>query len=580
MLDCSTKGLASPSFTFKTSISLALESSSLSKASLGLATSSSSLGQRSSEGSESPKAMDYLKTADADHDSLSSFNSATSATSNPIQSPRTSRQLSKTQSHASTKRMLNQVHSKLSDPLLVSPSSSLLTASPATDHKSPKPKFSVGHFVEGLLKPKRKPQHTSVYPEGDAHNMPPPDTSPLASPVMDDGQFTMSTVFHIYYSHAKNAQVYKSVLISQDSTANEVVKQAMERYGMKFMDPSEFTLFEVIGRWESIANPNMRSLESCLGILGDSPTSSPARSLALGANTKISTNNGSSNSTQNKTAPAMEEFVVCYTRELQPGEQPYTIQCYHLVPDGYTRRFELRSKKSENNNQEKNDTSLPPTTPIFGATAHRKGASRRNKLHTLGDSFEYPEAPSGEGSTHQGGLMSPGKLLPSSVPDLTLLDCSSPDSGVELQKDSRVSTKSSITSEQSDNGQTTASHSCGLYPIPNSCPFLLNLSATRPGKDLLAYQLLGDRLVLIGSSTDSTSSDQAATSPHTRDDQIELTVPEACSGKLLCSITREAVPDADRPTSRCLLAPGDTSEPHSVLLNSLYLNTNITITHQ
>ena len=561
LLDCSTKGLASPSFSFKTSISLALESSSLSKASLAASSSSLCHVHGSSEGSESPKAMDFLKIADTDHDhdSVSSFNSSISGTSNPTQSPLTSQHLMKPLSQAAPKKTL---HSKFSEPLLASSSSSSLPPQAMTpDHKTPRPKFSVGQFVEGLLKPKRKLQPTSIYPEGEANSLPSQVVSPLTSPpAIDEGGFTMSTVFHIYYSQAKNAQVYKSVLVSQNSTAGDVVKQAMERYGMKFMDAGEFTLFEVIGRWESIANPNLRSLESVLGISGDSPTSSPARSLALGANTKIAPGTSSSG-TQTKTAPAMEEFVVCYTRELQSEEQPYILQCYHLVPEGHTRRFELRSKRSENDNQAKN-APLPPATPVFGGTAHRKGNSRSNKPRTFEDSFEFPQAPSAEGATQGAGLMSPaGKLLPSSVPDLSLLDCSSPDSGVELQKDSRVSTKSSITSEQSDNGHATANLSCDLYPIPNSCPFLLNLNPTGSGKEQLAYRLLGNRLALMSLS------DTAITAPQTRDDRIELDVPEASHGKVLCCITRELVPGAVRQTSRCLLEPGDSPELHRILLN-------------
>lgn len=565
LLDCSTKGLASPSYTFKTS--LPLDGSSLSKTSLG--ESNTSIVRVSSEGSESPKGTleRYKVQADLDHDSICSQGSSFSSTSNLTQSPLTRKKLHKTQSHTNQRKILSQTHSKLSDPMLVGSFSQPTPTSVSPEHRMPKQKFSVGQFMEGVaksLKSKRKPRPTSIYPEEDTIKVPSPHMSPLNSPTPNDSQFAISTVFHIYYSHAKNAQVYKSVLVSERSTAYEIVKQAMERYGMKFMDPSDFTLYEVIGRWESVADPNLINLESCLGIVGDSPTSSPARNLPLGPNTKIADGSSSNSGVQGKAPPAMEEFNVCYIRKLSSDEQPYAIQLFHLVPDGYTRRFELRSKDSDSTDQGKNGSFLPPTTPVFGATSHRKGVGRQNKLQTTKDSFDFPPQVA-EGR----GLVSPSnKVLPSSVPDLSLLDCSSPDSGVECLKGSRVSTKSSIASEQSDAGALNF----GAYPIPTSCPFLLNLGS---GKELLIYRILGDRLVIASSSSDSSSSDSVSSGTLSREDKLELAVPDVSGGKILCTISRELIAGTMKPRSRCLCEPGDTLEACPVSLNGQLLQSPV-----
>ena len=564
ILDCSTKGLASPSYTFKTSVPL---DGIINKT--PLVVSSTSLVRASSEGSESPKIVDHCKVQnEADHDSLCSYGSSLSGTSNPTQSPLTRQKLHKTVSYSQQqKRTLNQVHSKLSDPSLTGSFSQPTPPSLSPDQRAPsKQKSSVGQFMEGVaksLRSKRKPRPTSIYPEADASKIPSSHTSPLNSPAPcnNDVHFPMSTVFHIYYSQAKNAQVYKSVLVSEQCTVYDVVKQAMERYGMKFMDPRDYILYEVIGRWESVADPNMINLESCLGILGDSPTSSPARNLPLGHNTKIA--DGSSAPTQGKAPPAMEEFNVCYTRELGNDEQPYTMQLFHLVPEGYTRRFELRSRSSAGPGKTKKDSMLPPTTPVFGGTSHRRGESRRNKIQ-LETSFEFPQT---LGTGGESGLVSPSnKVLPSSVPDLSLLDCSSPDSGVEFLKSSRVSTKSSVASEQSD---AAAGTSFGAYPVPNSCPFLLNLGS---GKDLLVYRLLGDRLILASTSLDSSSTESVSSgTQQSREDKLELAMPEVGGGKVLCSITRELIAGTMKPRFRCICDPGDVAELCPVFVNGQQL---------
>ena len=563
ILDCSTKGLASPSYTFKTSIPL---DGTVTKVPLVL--SNTNLAQAPSEGSESPRVVEHCKLQnEADRDSLCSYGSSLSGTSNPTQSPLTRKKLHKTYSHTpQPKKTLNQVHSKLSDPSL-SGSFSQPTPPPSLSPDQrplPKHKFStgaVGQFMEGVarsLKSKRKHRPASIYPEADSTKIPSSHTSPLNSPAPSnsDVHFPMSTVFHIYYSQAKNAQVYKSVLVSEQCTVFDVVKQAMERYGMKFMDPNDYMLYEVIGRWESVADPNTFNLESCLGILGDSPTSSPARSLPLGPNTKIA--DGSSAPTQGKAPPAMEEFNVCYTRELANDEQPYIMQLFHIVPSGYTRRFELRSRRSAGPGQTKKDSILPPTTPVFGGTSHRRGESRRNKIQ-LESSFEFPQT-LGAGES---GLVSPSnKVFPSSVPDLSLLDCSSPDSGVEFLKNSRVSTKAS---EQSETG---APASFGAYPVPNSCPFLLNLGTA---KELLVYRLLGDRLVVASTSQDSSSTESVNSETQSREDKLELAMPEIGGGKVLCSITRELMTGTMKPRSRCICDPGDVAELCPVFVNGQQL---------
>ena len=124
---------------------------------------------------------------------------------------------------------------------------------------------------------------------------------------------------HIYYKNSSNEQYCKGVLVSEKSLAREVITQALERCDLKFCDPRHFGLHEVIGKWEEV------------GPDGNEKVLSPQR-----PHPKL----------KSSSKQVIEEFLICFDRELQSTECPYNSQFYFEPSNGYSRRFELRKKEN------------------------------------------------------------------------------------------------------------------------------------------------------------------------------------------------------------------------------------------
>ena len=127
----------------------------------------------------------------------------------------------------------------------------------------------------------------------------------MCSPLPLDRRITLSTVMHIYFKDSRDNQVYKSVLVSEKSTTKEVVRHALERYNMKFHDPDDFSLFEIIGRWLEVSPSKL----SCNVIKANSSDSNLLSSPPI--------------LLQPRKKSSVEEFSVCYEREMAPNEFPY-----------------------------------------------------------------------------------------------------------------------------------------------------------------------------------------------------------------------------------------------------------------
>ena len=500
-LDYSTKGLSSPSFMLKTSSSFSVQTVSTPKhtpnhisiSSLA-ASSQSSLGHTSSDGSESPQVVDNENLYNASFSSTMSVPVYNSFTHPPRAQHRP---INKTHSQAATsihhsKQSFTKslTHSHNSDPMLRVPDSPgpLNSSSPSqTPEMSRKvlKKSRVSNLMDNIarsLKSKSKTRPTTIYPEEYKHKLNEPlQQSPLLESPVADRRFSMPTVFHVYFSHAKNAQVYKSILISEHSTTLEVVKLALERYGMKFVNPHEYSLHEVVGKWEAIAPGD------------DNPLQLPPNEQDLG--------------TKTKSPPIMEEFVTYYTREIAEKEKPYAVQTYSTMPDGYHRRFELRGKEDTVNG----DKPSVPSTPLFGSTMHR-GRSDTGESRE----FPFPSVSEETGDTEQDV---PVVQYRHSLPDV--LDCSSPDSGLE--------TKSSCTSDQSD------SQSWSLYPVLSTGAFLLNLQLSVIEKEFLVYRIVSDTLVLMAGTPPQKNN---PTPSNIVQQEVELNIPDG-DGSVVCSITKE-----------------------------------------
>ena len=441
-----------------------------------------------------------------DQDSLYSFSSTSSIpsystnhnVSNDSRSPRLftkghSRSKSHSKFQQAQKLAFENSYHKTSDPVLsVSPGPPQLHT-PEMSRKGGigggKSRSKVGNFIARTLKSKKKIRPPSIYPEGSPNVVPDPRKSALVSPKLAQKCFAMPTVFHIYYSKAKNMQLYKSVLVLERSNARDVIKQALERYGMKFNSPDSFHLYEVIGRWVEVSTDFEPALERSVQILNTKEEEQP-----------------------NKPARAFEEFVECYVRKLRYNEKPYEVQFFHEPQTGYTRRFELRSVASEEEGSLTDGTShdqFVPTTPLFGSTAHTFN-ERRSRSKSQ-DTFEF----SAEEETYQ---ETTGNKIATGRGDLSLshslVDCSSPDS-VDILTPS---------APQPFGG-------CSSFPSPfSSSVFLLNLLLVPSNRDLLMYSLLYEQFVLKSRDFAHQQKDGQA---HAFLDMLD-TPPES----VLCSITR------------------------------------------
>ena len=414
-LDCSSKGLAPPKFIFRTPLSA---SPKLQARKFTSYVKPAYAGSSESGDSPSPMRMQSkLPYMDTDQNSVNSFGSANSLTSNKS----TKSKSTPTLTLKSKKRPLMQTLSNQES--YVTPNSSP-TQSPQlqSSRKASRPKSVMTNFITRSLRVRRKSKPALV----PAEEAPPSpilqdedsDTGSIpnmVSPQPIERRFNLSAVMHIYFTAAKRPQVYKSVLVSESATANEVIAQALERYSMKFNNPDHYSLYEVIGRWQDVT----RTLPSQMSFHTEANNSMATNV----TNTMPSFPLNTSPLVQRRTS--VEEFVVCYSRELAANESPYSAQIYLTTQDGYTRRFELREKddkpRSNATHSESNapgtatgsagsglkEAAVKPTKEptsefsedgIFGHTANRRRARRNRIVQQQQQPIDTVDLPAASGS--------------------------------------------------------------------------------------------------------------------------------------------------------------------------------------
>lgn len=432
-LECSTKGLASPKFLFRPPVDPLTADGSPSHrmrtsgftsyvgalaphSTPDIAIAPSSL-PISNQSPHLPTQLDrnHWLSTDGEQNSLYSVDSYNSLTNTGSHSAlHRMKHMSKSvtaleqkpKSSPQEKRLTHIMLSDSSDPNCSPTSTMQYLQPPNTPSRQPKmtrAKNSVGNFftrslrTQKKLKPKEK--KSSLYGETTTGSnsslqlsaMPPEERdataklSQLASPLLTERRITMSTVMHVHYRNEKDAFIYKSLLVPQNAKAREVVLEALKRFELTVVDPRDFSLFEVVGRWQDVS----QSVEN---------ESRLRPGLSLG----------------NISAPkpvitSIEEFIVCYSREIGPNECPYNLKFYYAMQEGYTRRFELREQKHrmpprhmsrsyqalDMKDTTTNELSVDNTlkrlswanaevfckdgSPLFGATSQR---SRRAKRYT------------------------------------------------------------------------------------------------------------------------------------------------------------------------------------------------------
>lgn len=522
-LDCSSKGIAAPKFVFKTSLTdQAATKDQDSHQTNGFTSYVGTLAvHSSSESCNSSRRHSKIADGELDRTSMNSYGSAASLSSSKSNKSKSTSSLNLKSKKPLTHTFSNQeTQSSLSNH--ANQRHTHHGAASPSNRRQSRPKSVMSNFITRSLRVRKKtkpvaspgptPDGTPTLTDSDTTLLPDDDdmVSTLVSPLPVERKFTLSAVMHIYFTEARLAQVYKSVLVSEKATTREVIAQALERYNMKFRDPNNFVLYEVIGKWQDVTSvlpANMSfQVNNPSGISG-ATTSLPG----LGFHTASPNFNRRT---------SVEEFVECYTRELSPEEHPYSAQFFLTTQEGFSRRFELRSKsKPDNNDPEKGSTeflhdklstasdpasvvsgvlrrqamSFDDTIAndsqmcIFGQTAHRRRA-KRNRLvqysadasddlaSTLDTAILSPvdsscplgkQSEDGERGENRQKIFEIGNreehdnpelrilgqeqeipitVNPHHPPDFAALTCCSPDSGVAFQKNSRHVASSSAKS--------------------------------------------------------------------------------------------------------------------------------------
>ena len=616
-LDCSSKGIASPKFVFKTSLTVQAPSTESHKTD-GFTSYVGALAvHSSSESCNSSRRHSRIIDGEPDRTSMNSYGSAASLVSSKSKSTsslnlKPKKPLSHTWSNQETSTKSS------------SPSQRRHTHAPQgtaspINRKLTRPKSVMSNFFTRSLRVRKKsklaasprPAPTDTHRSSDAarhldngedntDNVVPT----LVSPLPMERRFTMSAVMHIYFTEARQTQVYKSVLVSEKATTQEVIAQALERYNMKYRDPKDFVLCEVIGKWQDVTStlPAIASfhINHPSGVSG-ATTSLPGLGLQ-----------SVSPAVNRRTCTSIEEFVECYTRELSPKEHPYSAQFFLTTQEGFTRRFELRSRiqhestrflhgkasttsgaalVTSNRALRHQAMSFDDTDGgIFGQTAHRRRA-RRNHLAqhsadavddlsvaltttilspmdssaSLDKRFQSEESTQGGDEQRMFRVESSDKqedselrildrdeveeisitVNPHHPPDFATLTCFSPDSGVVFQKSSvqvsSSSAQSSISSERLEQKKASSIHG-SIYKAKLNTPFLLSLRLFSPETEYLVHKLGNDRTIITSSGGSKHGADDPNISEISLESSIVLCHPKLANYKdPICCICRNPI---------------------------------------
>eukprot|EP00111_Clytia_hemisphaerica_P011167 TCONS_00032689-protein len=123
-------------------------------------------------------------------------------------------------------------------------------------------------------------------------------------------------ILKVFGDHVSKGSNYKAVRASTISTSQEVVKMALERYGLEMCNPKDYVLCDVVGHF---SNPD------------------------------ATTSNKKKNSKKERNEDAEKEkeepkWVTEYVRAINDNEKPLVLQSLWKPTNGRSRRFELRKR--------------------------------------------------------------------------------------------------------------------------------------------------------------------------------------------------------------------------------------------
>ena len=319
--------------------------------------------------------------------------------------------------------------------------------------------------------------------------------------------FALSTVLHIYCTESKQAQVYKSILVSERATTMEVIAQALERYNMNLRTPDEFSLYDVVGQWEDVGSP----FTAKKGLPVSCSTKQPVYDV------------------DELAADSVEQFVEQYSRELSPNESPYCAQFYFTTQKTFTRRFELRSKSkqaddvfTQNNQCPMCSASIPnmasesvanqgntdgeisvPDDAFFGHTSHK----RRGKKKCFGKQSKVLLREQSEIQFHnkiQSELEAQSNQAPAVAEESVRARTAEYETvAVQAQKNPQFVTSDKLSENRGTfiNPRTSKEDTQPLYFAMNTTsfatPFLFSLHLYAPQKEFLVCELQADTTSLV-----------------------------------------------------------------------------------
>ena len=208
------------------------------------------------------------------------------------------------------------------------------------------------------------------------------DTSELSTYNLAPG------ILKVFGDHVSPGSNYKSVRASTISTAKEVVKQALEKYGLEHANPNDFVLCDVVGHFKADTNSKKKDFEEA-------------------------------------------QWVTEYARVVNENEKPLVVQALWKPAAGMLRRFEL-VKKIEvessfffiNTAENVNRNSYTPSPNADHTDSERSSIISASEVSHRRDGSLLSYAAAGEDTTLAGmssGDTRNGILAPAASPFLLLL---------------------------------------------------------------------------------------------------------------------------------------------------------------
>ena len=291
---------------------------------------------------------------------------------------------------------------------------------------------------------------------------------------------------------------YKSVLAAGGSNAAELVKEALERYGISRSKAPKYVLCDVIGKYQPVVKVKHKKKKN--------------------KKTDINENVLDGEGLNDSEGKWKEECV----RVIGDQERPLELQVYWKPPQGLQRRFELRLKADV-------QRTLTTDTATSGINAN----ARRMLRGKAAANFKYPLYPSDDRASVKGSSDSETDAcsVSGSITTYTTLDVSSEQSSIASGsldvsrksnssdvhqsesnvKDCKQSTKDAINNEFNNKNSSTNNNDtpCVIESkgtsrqtsksSANGQPYLLCLSAFDDSADYAVVYFLRPEVTVIGS---------------------------------------------------------------------------------